>query len=227
MNCTNFTSWLENRDTHDISEADRAMKHASGCTHCKELLQKDEELELFVAKVFRYEKIDQQLYNKIDRGLMVPRRKRQYRSGVAALFGVAVMAVIFYAFSFSPGNFGSIDELGKYVVQEHLEHGRVTPLFEQIGNVEEWGREKLQDSFSVNTIPAGNMEIVGGRICIIKNCNFAHLLYQDKLDLYSLFVTSGKEIGFSMEPGRMYTLTISGVELHIWQKDKMVYALTG
>lgn len=226
MNCTQFTSWLENRDTHDISEADRAMKHASQCIHCKGLLQKDEELELFVAKMFRYQKIDKQLYSKIDRGLMVPRRKRQYRSGVAALCAMVVVAVIFFAFSFSPGNFGSINELGKYVVQEHLEHGRVTLLFEQIGNVEEWSREKLQDSFSVNTFPVGDMKIVGGRICSIKNCNFAHLLYQDKQDLYSLFVTSGKEIGFLMEPGRMYSLTISGVDLHIWQRDRMVYALT-
>ena len=227
MNCTNFTSWLENRDTHDLSEADRAMKHASQCAHCKDLLQKDEELELFVAKMFQYEKMDEQLYSKIDRGLMAPRRRRQYRGGVAALFALALVVVLFFAFSFSPGNFGSIDELGKYVVQEHLEHGRLTPLFEKIGNVEEWGREKLQAPFNVNTMPAGDMKIVGGRICTIKSCNFAHLLYQDKQELYSLFVTSGEEIGFFMEPGRMYSLTISGVELHIWQQEKMVYALTG
>jgi len=227
MNCANFTSWLGNRDTHDLSEADRAMKHASQCTHCKDLLQKDEELELFVAKMFQYEKMDKHLYSQIDRGLMVPRRKRRRWGGVAALLTMAIVAVVFFAFSFPPGNFGSMDELGKYVVQEHLEHGRITPLFEQIENVEEWGRKNLQVSFHVNTMVAGDMKIVGGRICSIKNCDFAHLLYQDKQELYSLFVTSGDEIGFFMEPGRMYSITISGVDLHIWQREKMVYALTG
>jgi len=226
MDCKNFTSWLENRDTHDLSEADRAIKHAAQCAQCKELLVRDEELDLFIAKMFQYKKMDNQLYSKIDRGLMEPTGKRRYRGAIAALFGMALVSVLFFAFSFSPGNFSSMDELGKYVVQEHQEHGRITPLFERIENVEEWGREKLHNSFSVNTLPAGNLEIVGGRICTIKNCSFAHLLYQNRKKLYSLFITSGDEIGFYMEPGRMYSLTISGVELHIWKKEKMVYALT-
>jgi len=74
---------------------------------------------------------------------------------------------------------------------------------------------------------AGNIKIVGGRICTIKNCKFAHLLYQDGQEFYSLFIVSGDEIGFDLEPGRVYSLTISNIKLHVWQKQKMVYALTG
>jgi len=76
-------------------------------------------------------------------------------------------------------------------------------------------------------LPGENMKMVGGRVCTIKNCNFAHLLYQDSKDSYSLFVVTGDEIGFDMEPGHIYSLTVAGVDLRIWQRQEMVYALTG
>ena len=226
MDCTNFKSWLENRDTYDLSEADRAMKHAVQCAKCKDLLQKDEELDRFVAKMFQYETVDKRMYGKIDRSLQKPVKKHGIRGGLAAAIAMVAVVVLFFVFTPGGGNFSSMDEFGRYVVQEHREHGRVTPLFEKIENAEEWGQENLQHSFKINTLPAGNLKIVGGRVCIIKDCEFAHLLYQDGQDLYSLFVVSGGEIGFDLEPGRMYSLTVSGVELHVWKSRKMVYALT-
>ncbi len=226
MDCATFSSWLENRDTYDLSEADRAMKHAVQCAKCKDLLQKDEELDRFVAKMFQYEMMDKRMYGKIDRSLGESGRKRGIKGGLAAAVAMVAVVALFFAFTPSPGSFSSMDEFGRYIVQEHQNHGRITPLFEKIDNVEGWGRDNLHKSFKVNTLPAGNLKIVGGRICTIKDCEFAHLLYQDGKEIYSLFVVSEGEIGFNLEPGRMYSLTVAGVELHVWQKQKMVYALT-
>jgi len=226
MDCATFSSWLENRDTYDISEADRAMKHAVQCAKCKDLLQKDEELDRFVAKMFQYEMVDERMYGKIDRSLGESGRKRGIRGGLAAAVAMVAVAVFFFVFTPGSGSFSSMDEFGRYIVQEHQNHGRITPLFEKIDNVEGWGRDNLHKSFKVNTLPAGNLKIVGGRICTIKDCEFAHLLYQDGKEIYSLFVVSEGELEFNLEPGRMYSLTVSGIELHVWQKQKMVYALT-
>ncbi len=227
MDCTTFRSWLENRDTYDLSEADRAMKHAVQCAGCKDLLQKDEELDRFVAKMFQYEMMDERMYGKVDRSLGEPGRKRGIMGGLTAAVAMVAVVVLFFVFMPAPGNFSSMDELGRYVVQEHRDHGRVTPLFEKIENVTKWGQDNLQHSFKVNTLPAGNIKIVGGRVCTIKDCEFAHFLYQDEQKLYSLFVVSGDEIGFDLEPGRIYSLTVSGTELQVWQNQRMVYALTG
>jgi len=227
MDCATFSSWLENRDTYDLSEADRAMKHAAVCTECKDLLQKDEEFDRFVTRMFQYEMMDERLVGKIDRSLGGAGRKRGLRGGLAAAVAVAVVALFFFAFIPDSGNFSSLNEFGEYVAQEHQEHGRITPLFEKIDDVRKWGQDNLHHALDVNTLPAGNIKIVGGRICTIKDCEFAHLLYQDGKEIYSLFVVSGDEIGFDLEPGRVYSLTVSNIKLHVWKKQKMVYALTG
>ncbi|MCK5516814.1 MAG: hypothetical protein KAI39_08070 [Desulfobulbaceae bacterium] len=227
MNCTDFTSWLENRDTYDLSEADRAMKHAARCVKCKEYLQKDEELDLFITKMFQYEKMDKRIYSQIDRTLQASPRKRGLRGGIAAALAMMVVVGLFFVLNPAPANFSSIDELGKYVALDHNDHGGTIPLFEEIQNIEEWALDNLHYSFDLKGLPAGNMKMVGGRICTIKNCNFAHLLYKDSEDFYSLFVVTEDEIGFHMEPGRIYSLTVEGVELRIWQRQERVYALTG
>ncbi|MBW1635971.1 MAG: hypothetical protein JRC87_00895 [Deltaproteobacteria bacterium] len=227
MDCATFSSWLENRDSYDLSEADRAMKHAIVCAECKDLLHNDEELERFVTRMFQYEMMDERLVGKIDRSLDSAGLKRGFRGGIAAAFAVVAVAVLFFVFIPGRGNFSSMDEFGQYVVQEHREHGKITPLFEKIGDIGQWGQDNLHHSLDVNTLPAGNIKIVGGRICTIKNCEFAHLLYQDGKQFYSLFAVSGDEIGFDLEPGRIYSLTVSNVKLHVWIKQKMVYALTG
>ncbi len=228
MNCTDFTSWLENRDTYDLSEADRAMKHAAQCAKCKEVLQKDEELDLFITKMFKYEKMDERMYAQIDRTLESSPRKKGIRGGIAAAFAMMIAVALFFVITPpSSGNFNSIDELGKYVAQDHKDHGRTIPLFEEINNIEEWAMDNLQYSFHIDGLPGENMKMVGGRICTIKNCNFAHLLYKDSKGFHSLFVVTEDEIGFDMEPGRIYSVTVAGVDLRIWQRQEMVYALTG
>lgn len=227
MNCSNFASWLENRDTYDLSEADRAMKHATQCADCKELLQKDGELDLFIAKMFQYEKMDERMYSQIDLTLGSSPKKSGIKGGIIATAAMMVVAALFFVFSPAPGNFSSIDEFGKYVVLDHEDHGRARPLFEEIHNIKEWSQSSLHYSFSLEGVPAGNMKIVGGRVCTIKKCDFAHLLYQDRNDFHSLFVVAEKKIGLSLEPGRIYSLTVAGVELRIWQRQEMIYALTG
>ena len=227
MDCKDFTSWLENRDTYDLSEADRAMKHASQCAKCKEFLQKDEELDLFITKMFQYEKMDTRMYSRIDRTLDSSPRRRGIRGGMAAAFAAMVVVALFFVLSPAPANFTSLDELGKYVALDHKDHSGTISLFEEIQNIEEWSMDNLQYSFDVDGLPGGKITMVGGRICIIKNCNFAHLLYKDSRGFYSLFVVTEDEIGFHMEPGRIYSLNIAGVELRIWQRQEMVYALTG
>ena len=99
MNCSNFASWLENRDTYDLSEAERAMKHATLCANCKELLQKDGELDQFIAKMFQYEKMDERMYPRIELGLGSSPRKRGVRGGIAAACALMAAFVLIYVFS--------------------------------------------------------------------------------------------------------------------------------
>ena len=227
MNCSNFTSWLENRDTYDLSEADRAMKHATQCANCKGLLQKDGELDQFVAKMFQYEKMDVRMFSQINLTLGSSPKKTGVKGGIIATAAMMVVAALFFFLSPTSGNFSSIDELGKYVLLDHEDHGRTLPLFEEIENVEEWSQSNLHYSFNLKGLPAKNMKMVGGRVCAIKNCNFAHIIYQKEEGFHSLFVVTKDEIGFHLEPGRIYSTTVAGVELRIWQQQKMIYALTG
>jgi anti-sigma factor RsiW len=102
-------------------------------------------------------------------------------------------------------------------------------MYEQIEDMEQWTVENLHYPAVVKQLPGKDLKIIGGRVCFIKNCDFAHLLYKDSdsSSVHSLFVVSGDEIGFYMEPGRIYSLTVAGVELRIWQKEETVFALTG
>ena len=227
MNCSNFASWLENRDTYDLSEAERAMKHATLCANCKELLQKDGELDQFIAKMFQYEKMDERMFSNIDLTLESSPKKTGIKGGIIATAAMMVVTAIFFFLTPNPGNFSSIDEFGKYVLLDHEDHGRTLSLFEKIENLEQWSQGSLHYSFSFKGVPGSGMQMVGGRVCAIKGCSVAHLLYRDKNGYRSLFVVTGDTIGFQMEPGRIYSLTIEGVELRIWQRQEMVYALTG
>ena len=66
MDCKTFIDWLENRDLHDISESDKAMKHAADCTACMTKMEFDEKLDKLLFSALEPVDLPDSLVHKVD-----------------------------------------------------------------------------------------------------------------------------------------------------------------
>lgn len=226
MNCESFSLWLENRDTHDISEADRAKRHAAGCGRCRTLLEKDEMLDRALSMALAGGQVPESLRQGVDISLerTLPGRKR---GGLLAAVSAACL-VIALIFSFSlQQNFASMDELGKYVLEGHLDHGSHPEFFEPVGDASVWLADMVGESVRAPLhVPAG-YRVVGARFCTLGHCQAVHMIYDRDGSTLSVFVVAEGEIGFHMENGRTYSVNMTGSRVTFWKQDHQVFAVAG
>lgn len=224
MNCETFCQWLENRDTYDMSESDRARRHASDCERCRQLLEKDEVFDRAISKAMSGGRAPESLKHSVDLSLdrMAPARKR---GGLfAALSAACLVAALVFSFSMTR-DFSSMDELAKYMLEGHIDHGSRVEIFEPVEEASVWLAGKVDSSVHEPVhIPEG-YRVRGARFCTLAHCRVVHMIYEKDGAFLSAFVIAEEEIGFRMEPGRTYSVEMTGNRVTFWRQGQQVFAL--
>lgn len=223
MKCESFISWLENRDIHDVSEADRARIHAASCKRCSKLMLQDEALDRCIREAMRKEKIPDGLMQRVDMSL----DRSRTRKGMTGLIGavVALCFVIGVAMVLNQRpDFRTMDQLAASVLAGHLDHGALD-IYDPVEDSLVWLTGNVQRKVSPpDRVPEG-FTVKGARFCTIEECRVIHMVYGKDDELISVFVVDENDAGFHMELGKTYTLGIEENRITFWKKNGNVYAV--
>ncbi len=226
MNCEVFYNWLEERDVHDVSEADLALKHAAKCTRCHELFQKDEQLNSVLFREMAPVAIPERLKNRIDLNIEQPGMLEKTASSwlaKAISLGLAAMLFIYLVFPFSAG-FKSMDTIGQYVHADHVGHSDQHMVIHDLENLSDWCAGKVDFVVNKPELPA-KYSFVGARICALGGYDSVHLSYMVEGRRASLYIVDAEDVAFTLRKGRKYALSMEGYDIRFWRENNKVYAL--
>jgi len=227
MDCLQFCRWLESRDTHDISVADKAMKHAASCSHCQDRLRFDEHLDGLISRTMAKEAPPSGLEAKVDMILETTAVKRAPR--LVGLYGalaavLAVMVLLVVPFWPDTSIIRSIDEMSQYVIADHRGHGDGQLIVDHPGNLGSLGTLGV----SYDTIRAelpSSFVFVGARICPLGECEAFHLVFRDGGNRVSLYLVTSENVGFPLSRDKRYSISAGHQTVQLWQKGGYVYTL--
>ncbi len=225
MKCKGFAAWLENRDTYDVSEADRAHRHAAECQRCGQLLKKDEILDSFIAESLAAEPMPESLRNRIDLNLDRQVPGRTPKGLLAAVSMICVVIIAFFAFSPAKEQFVTMDEMGTFMLADHRDHGQLQAIFEPVNDAALWLAANIARDVSPPLQLVDGYSVKGARFCHLGHCRAVHMLYARDGELVSVFVVDESEIDFHLEQGRVYTLAMDGNNVKLCKQNNQVYAL--
>ncbi len=229
MNCLEFCKWLENRDIHDISEADRALRHAAGCQKCATLIRMDEQLDTLIRQAMQRVDMPDGLSGSIDLSL----ERMSDRSGGRkyAFYGIcsavaALMAIVFIAFLFSP-TLPSLDDMGRYMVVDHRSHDDSSLTIDRLDEIHLLVDLNIDHSQVQGEVPAGSV-FIGGRLCPLgKNCLALHLVFIHQGKRISLYIIEEKDVAFPRSAERYQLVNEGGENIRFWKKGQYVYGMIG
>lgn len=230
MDCVKFTNWLENRDTFDLSVADKALKHAATCPDCSAKLQLDEQLDVLIVNALRAEEAPGSLRDKIDislDGFTEKKSKGSYR-----LYGIfsAVMAAMFifvmaFTLTSSPPT-QDLKDMGKYVVYDHGHHGDEILMVENPSDLYRLGDIQVDYAVVKKQIPQ-DFTFVGARICPLGDCEAVHLVYNQKDKRFSVYMIKTSDVDFTLPSGKRFTVEAEGQVVDFWRDGGYIYAMIG
>jgi hypothetical protein len=225
MKCKGFAAWLENRDIYDVSEADRAHRHAAECQQCEQLLRKDEILDSFIAGSLAAEPVPESLRNRIDLTLERQVPGRTPKRLLAAVSMVCVVVIAFFAFSPSKEQFVTMDEIGTFMLTDHRDHSQLQNIFEPVNDASLWLAANIESNIAPPSQLVDGYSVKGARFCQLGHCRAVHMLYAKDGELVSVFVVDESEIDFHLEQGRIYTVAMDGNSVKLCKQNNQVYAL--
>lgn len=228
MDCLKFSSWLANRDMFDVSEADKAMKHIEMCKDCRAKLHLDEQLDKYMYSALQKTDMPASLRGRVDvsiDGMSAHRSTFRYR-----LFGVfsaalAVMVVFTLAVMFSPP-IATVDEMGRYVIEDHTKHDDTVLVIDDIHKLAQLGKVHASPAEVMAQVPAG-YTFRGGRICPLGECKAIHLVFYHNTRRVSLYLIQTGDVDFTLSPDRHYSMQEGSQMVRFWQKGSYVYAMVG
>lgn len=227
MDCLTFLKWLENRDMHDVSEADKALKHTTQCGECQRMLRLDEQLDKRIFNAMKPTTVPDSLKGKVDLSLdSVSSNSSKKMNNWYAVIPVALVAMIvfFVSFPFSSG-MTSMDELGKHVIADHSAHNDTVLVVTTPEKINTLGSAQIQYDSVKSSLPE-NYRFVGARICPLGDCSAIHMVYLNEGKRVSLYVVKANDINFSISYGRQYSITMGEQVVKFWKKDGNIYAMT-
>lgn len=227
MDCLTFSKWLENRDMHDVSEADKALKHTAICRECQRKLSLDEQIDNLIYRAMEPVVMPEFLQNSIDLNLdrvgNRPSQKRKLWYGLLPA-ALAAMVVFFVVFPFSSG-IRSMDEFGKHVIADHTGHDDSVLVVAELKALDSLDPDFVQYAKIKSELPQDS-RFVGARICPLGDCSAVHLVYSKEGKRQSLYIVREEDVDFSLSLGRQYTMTAGEHLVRFWKKDGRIYALT-
>lgn len=224
MNCERFITWLENKDTHDVSEADQACKHAASCPACGPLLQKDEHLERCISHHLAAEPLPKGLKNRIDLSLdRTDTRKSPRKMVVGGMLLCCLLAALFFVI---PGNhYPALEQLGGYAVADHLDHSFQESYFNPVDDESQWMTQHIGEPVqSLQPLPPGSV-IRGARPCYLGDCLAMHVIYESNGKIISIFIIAPDQVDFSLKHGEIYTVKSDNNSIKFWRQKEHVYAM--
>lgn len=228
MDCEKFSHWLENRDNHDVSEADQALKYAQTCEDCQAKLQFDENLDKLIHNALEREEMPNSLAGKVDLSLagMSPNRSRtSYRWFGAFSAMIAVLLVFTISLLFSP-SLPTMDELGKHIIVNHTLYDDSSLEVKDFENIYGLGELTLRRDEIVAELPEG-LEFVGARLCLLGDCEPFHLVFRQNNRKVSVYLIRADELGFSLPSKGKYSMQEGDQVVQFWQKGSYVFAMVG
>jgi len=228
MDCLQFSNWLENRDIHDVSEADMALKHAQKCEDCRAKLRFDEQLDKLIRGALGKEEMPNSLPGRIDLsldGMTSGRSRMSYRWFGAFSAVLAVMLVFAISFLFSPA-LPTVDDMGQYVVADHTEHDDSVLVVREFENIYRLGDLTLSREEIAAELPEG-FTFVGARICPLGECEALHMVMHQNDRRISVYLIRDKDMDFSLSPNGRYSLQEGSQTVQFWKKGNYVFAMVG
>lgn len=225
MKCEEFATWLENRDTHDVSESDRAQKHVSECEFCRELLKKDEILDQFITRSMTAQPLPEGLRGRLDLCLDQPVSQRSRKGLMASIAALCIVISLFYVFNDRHHQFTTMDELGTFALADHNDHSQRTTIFESVGDAGKW----LAANGGNSTLPPlqliAGYTVKGARFCKLGYCRAVHMIYEKNGKMVSVFVVENNDVGFHLEQGKVYSIAIGENSVKMLREKNTVYAV--
>lgn len=225
MKCESFSDWLENRDLHDVSEADRAMKHTESCDCCRDLFHKDECLSLLLSERLAPEPIPQGLKNRIDLNLDQPRlfrkKKNPWLTKVMP-FAMVAMLVIYLMLPFSK-SYEVLDRMGGDIIADHMKHDDSVMVVHNLDDLKAYCAANLNLTVTKPDMPA-NYKFIGARICTLGKHNSVHLTYNAEGKRVSVFIVKAEEVPNTLAHGESYDVVIGRHKIEYWREQDKLYA---
>ncbi len=228
MNCSQFRSWLENRDFSDQSESDQALKHQAMCQKCQQLQAKDTLLDQAIRRNMEKQPLPDNLEKIVllNLGSAKQSHRRIPTTVIRFLSMAAGVGALVLLFFFVPTDFSARKDFGKSLAQDHVHHNYDQDL-EKIGDLDKW--LSLRTDFGA-VVPARfnaekGYQFIGGRICVIKNCRTVHLVYRQGDGLISLYIADAAQVEAKLVDRKTYSVTSNGYTIQMWKVQQQVFAV--
>lgn len=226
MKCKAFLTWLEDRDLHDVSEADKAIKHAEGCPDCKDVYVKDEQLNALLRENIAWQPLPEKLKSRIDLNLdkqdVYERRKTSWWSKGIPL-ALAAMLVIYLVIPFS-SQIQALEVMGNDIVADHLKHSDDVMIVHDLKDLSAYCEKYMNTTVTRPQLPA-KYKFIGARVCHVGQYNSAHLTYMVEGKRVSLFIVDASPSEFGMKRGRKYDVASGDHSIQFWRENNKIYAL--
>lgn len=226
MDCESYKQWLENRDMHDVSEADLAQRHARVCKQCRDLLHKDELLDRVFSGAMKAVPLPAKLQGQIDLNLAHCHRSRTRKRflfrAIPAL--IAAMLVVYFALPLLPVSSG-IKEMGNYALAHHAAFIDAGVEVTEIDSVADWCRDRVAFKVIPPNLPVDQYRFIGARVCSLGDCSAVQLRYMEGEMLVSVYIIDDKEVDFGFGRGGDTSLEKDGKKLRFWKGNNLVYVL--
>lgn len=228
MDCKQFAHWLENRDNHDVSEADQALKHARTCKECQAKLRVDEKLDTLIRSAMGREIMPGSLPGKVDlnlAGMRSSRSRASYRWLGAFSAMLAVMLVFGVALMFTPSG-PSMDEVVDHAIADHNGHDDTILVVRDLQDIYRLGDLQLSLEEIMAELPQG-LAFVGARICPLGECEAIHMVLRQNDRRISVYLIKAEEVDFSLSTKGRYSLERGQQSIQLWQRGEYVFAMVG
>lgn len=225
MKCDRFRTWLEDRDLYDVSEADRAHRHATECQYCNEMLRKDEILDRYIAGALATRQVPAGLSERIDMSLAGQTPERSKKGTFAIVAALCLLLLVTVFFHGGRQRFGTMEDLATYALLDHQKHDYGVANFETVVDAGMWLETNGWGEAAPPALIMEGYTVKGARICRLGHCQAVHLIYEKEGRLVSVFVLAEGEVGFDLAQGRVFSLVIEGHGVKILRQQNMVYAV--
>ncbi len=230
MNCKEFQHWLTTRDRFSQDNISEMEDHISVCSQCKRLYNIDEALETSIESYFQQEPVPhglmEQVEISIDHADPSSKPVRKHVSIIAASIATFIIVIGSFMVYNQPFKYQNLQQLGEAAVIRHLKKDTSMSF---TANEIKSAKVSMNKELNFNVIlpdlqPLGYV-LLGGKLCILKDCKIAYLFYKKDGKISSLFIMDYNYLDFAMADGSRFNNEIKGCNTDIWKDKGQVYTM--
>lgn len=227
MDCKGYHEWLLRRE--EAPEAGAAREHEQACPRCGQLARLDAVLESALRREARRVELPSGLRERIARDLAAPpaRRKPRMLWAILPLAAAAALALVLWLPGSGPrsGQIGSLDELGRLAVENHLQQMPMQFRAGDVGDVPAWFRDRLAYPVRLPHLEDRHLTLTGGRTCSLGPEKVAYLFFDRGGERLSFYALPASKLGFALEEGKVERVVQNGRTVAIWRAGDDVHLL--